>query len=134
MGMPGPAILVVEDDLSVQTTLCATLTLLGFTPHGAQSVHEALITLGRERIDAVTLDIRLNNPTHLQRSGLTLLQFLRGTPDYANVPVLIFTGTPLSDADEALARKHNADVFYKPQPYSVLVRHLSRLLDREPAA
>jgi DNA-binding response OmpR family regulator len=132
--MPSPAVLVVEDDASVQTTLCATLALLGFTPHHAQTIDDALGILGREHIDAVTLDIRLPDPKGLQRSGLSLLAFLRATPEYANVPVVIFTGMPLSENDEALARKHGAEVFYKPQPYSVLVSQLNRSLDREPAA
>jgi DNA-binding response OmpR family regulator len=132
--MPGPAVLVVEDDSSVQTTLCATLALLGFTPHHADSVHGALLILSREHIDAVTLDIRLADSKGLPRSGISLLAYLRATPDYAHVPVLIFTGIPLSSDDETLVRKHGAHIFYKPQPYSVLVSHLSRLLDRTPAA
>ena len=112
--MPGPAVLVVEDDPSVQTTLCATFTMLGFMPHRTESVEGALRILGRKHIDAVMLDIRLPDPTGLQRSGLSLLAFLRATPDYANVPVLIFTGMPLSSDDDALAHKHNAEVSYKP--------------------
>jgi DNA-binding response OmpR family regulator len=132
--MPPPAVLVVEDDASVQTTLSATLTLLGFTPHHATSVDEALRILGQEHIDAVTLDIRLPDATGLHRSGLSLLAFLRATAEYANVPVIIFTGVPLSPEDAAMARKCNAEVFQKPQPYSVLINQLNRLLDREPAA
>ena len=132
--MPSPAVLVVEDDSSVQTTLCATLTLLGFTPHHAQTIDDALAILGRERIDAVTLDIRLPDPKGFQRSGLSLLAFLRATPDYTNVPVVVFTGMPLSEDDEALARRLGAEVFYKPQPYSVIASQLNRSLDRTPAA
>lgn len=132
--MPGPAILVVEDDHLLQTTLCATLTLSNFTPHRADNVDEALRILGRERIEAVTLDVRLPDPKGLKRSGLALLSFLRATPDYAHVPVVIFTGMQLSPEDEALARKHDAEVFMKPEPYATLISHLNQLLDRKPAA
>jgi DNA-binding response OmpR family regulator len=132
--MPGPAILVVEDDPLLQTTLCATLTLSNFTAHRAETIDEALRILGREHIDAVTLDVRLPDPQGLKRSGLALLSFLRATPDYANVPVLIFTGIPLSEDEQMLARKHNAEVFIKPEPYATLICHLNEMLNRQPAA
>jgi hypothetical protein len=74
----------------------------------------------------------------VDRSGLSLLAFLRATAEYANVPVIIFTGAftgaPLSPEDPATARKHNAEVFQKPQPYSVLIGRVNQLLDRDPAA
>ena len=75
----------------------------------------------------------LPDPKGLQRTGLTLLAFLRATPDYARIPVLIFTGVPLSAEEETLARKHEAEVFYKPQAYSTLIASLSRLLVHPPA-
>jgi CheY-like chemotaxis protein len=127
-----PVVLVVEDELPVQTTICAALTLMGFKPHRAATVDAALTILGADHVDAVSLDIRLPDPTGLYRSGLSLLPLLRAMPEYARVPVLIFTGNPLSPEDEELARHHDAHVFYKPQPYSVLIEHLSRLLQDAP--
>lgn len=129
-----PAILVVEDEASVQTTLCATLTVMGFKTHVAGTVEAALKVLGTEHIDAVSLDIRLPDPKGLKRTGLSLLAFLRATAEYAHVPVLIFTGQPLSPDDEQLARRHDAHIFYKPQRYSVLIEHLNRMLESTPAA
>lgn len=132
--MSSPEVLVVEDDALIQTTLCATLTLLGFRAHRAESIDDALKVLGTEHVDALVLDIRLPDLKGLQRSGLTLLAFLRSTPEHAHVPVLVFTGMPLSPEDEAMVHQHNAEVFYKPQRYAVLIDHLNRLLDRQPAA
>jgi DNA-binding response OmpR family regulator len=129
-----PVVLVVEDEESVQTTLCATLTVMGFKTHIADTVDAALKVLGTEHIDAVSLDIRLPDPKGLKRTGLSLLAFLRATAEYANVPVLIFTGMPLSSEDEQLARRHDAHIFYKPQRYSVLIEHLNRMLESTPAA
>jgi DNA-binding response OmpR family regulator len=129
-----PVVLVVEDELAVQTTLCATLTLMGFKAYPADTVETALKILGREHVDAVCLDVRLPDPKGLERSGLTLLAFLRATAEYAHVPVLIFTGNPLSPDDEELARRSDAHVFYKPERYSVLIEHLNRLLESTPAA
>jgi CheY-like chemotaxis protein len=126
--MGSPRVLVVEDEASVQTTLCAALALLGFITYRATDVEQALRILGSEHIDAITLDVCLPHQRGLQWSGLSLLAFLRSTPDYVSVPVLVFTGTPLSPQEETLVQRHDAQVFYKPQRYSVLVEHLTRAL------
>lgn len=127
-----PAILVVEDDPSVQATLCATLTLMGFKPFHADTIERALMILGAERVDAVSLDVRLPDPKGLQRSGLTLLAFMRATPEYAHIPVLVFTGVHLSPEEQSLVERHRAGVFYKPQPYSELAEWLMRMLSEGP--
>lgn len=129
-----PVVLVVEDEPSVQTTLCTALTHVGFKTHAADHVDAALKVLGSEHVDAVSLDVGLPDPRGLLRNGLSLLTFLRATAEYAHVPVVIFTAMPLSPEDEALVRAHDAHIFYKPQPYSVLIEHLSRLLENSPAA
>ena len=120
--MSAPAVLVVEDDAGVGTTLCAMLTLFGYTPYRAGSVDAALRILSTERVDAAIVDVALPDWTGLGRSGLSLLAFLRATP------VLILTGKQLSPDDDAVARKQNAEVFYKPQSYSVLISRITRLL------
>jgi DNA-binding response OmpR family regulator len=121
-------ILVVEDDDLVRTSMCATLTLMGFLPHGAETVDAALKILGTESVDAMVLDVRIPDPSGQQRSGLSLLKFLRATAEYSRVPVLVFTGMTLSAADEEVVRTHNGHLFYKPQQYSVLIEHLTGLL------
>jgi DNA-binding response OmpR family regulator len=126
------AVLVVEDETSLRTTMCATLTLMGFFTLQADSVDAALKILGTEHVDAMVLDVRLPDPTGLQQSGLHLLRFLRATPEHAQVPVLIFTGVPLTPSEEELVRVHDAHVFYKPQPYMVLINHLKELLKPSP--
>ena len=127
-----PAVLVLEDDPAVQATLCTMLILAGFTAHHAVTVDEALAILEREHVDAVSLDVRVPDPKGLERSGLSVLTVLRTLPGYAAVPALIFTGMPLSPEEEEMAGKLNAPVFYKPQPYSVLIQHLTRQLHRRP--
>lgn len=127
-----PAVLVLEDDPAVRATLCTMLTLAGFTTHYAVTVDDALAILGREHVDAVSLDVRVPDPKGLERSGLSVLTELRALPGYASVPALIFTGMPLSPEEEDVAQKLNAPIFYKPQPYSVLIQHLRRQLQQRP--
>lgn len=90
-----------------------------------------LTTLGRDRVDAVLLDLRLPNPKGMQCSGLELLAYLRFTPDHEALPILIFTGQALTDKDEAWIRRYGAYVCYKPAPYSVLVEYVHRMTGRE---
>ncbi len=123
------AILVVEDETSLRTTMCAALTLMGFMTHQAASVDEALKVLGGDHVDAIVLDVRLPDPTGLQTSGLHLLRFVRATPEHARTPVVVFTGVPLSPAEEEMVRTNDAHVFYKPQPYRVLIDQLNELLN-----
>jgi CheY-like chemotaxis protein len=128
-----PVVLVVEDEPSVQQTLCTALTLMGFQTRRADNVDAALTILANERIEAVSLDIRIPDPKGLQRSGLSVLAHLRSIEEYGSVPVLVFTGMPLSASDAELVERHNARVFYKPQRYSVVIEELQRLLQKTSA-
>ena len=126
------AVLVLEDDPCVSETLCTVLTLAGFSPHPAQNVDEALAILETEHVDAVSLDMCMPDPKGLKRTGLSFLTILRAMPDRASLPAMILTGMPLSIEDEDTARRLNAQVFYKPQSYTVLIEHLNRELQRSP--
>ena len=123
------AILVVEDDVMLRTTMCASLTLMGYAPLQADSVSAALQVLGTERIDAIVLDLRLPDETGHHRSGLSLLRYVRATEEYAELPVLIFTGQPLSPLEEEVVRVNSAALFYKPQQFPALLHHLNGLLE-----
>ena len=109
--------------------MCAVLAVRGFHPIPAQNVDMALRLLGTERVDAIVLDLRLPDPTGLHRSGLDLLRFVRATIEHAQIPVIVFTGAPLSTSEEEIVRNNRARVFFKPQPYAVLCDHLSMMLE-----
>ena len=127
-------ILVVEDELSVQEMLSVILTSAGFAVRRALTVAEALIILETDHIDAMTLDVHLPDPEGLDRSGLALLSYVRATPAYATLPVIVLTGA-LSFAEADLAARHGACVLYKPQPYAVIIARLREFLaDAPPAA
>jgi DNA-binding response OmpR family regulator len=129
-----PVVLVVEDEPSVQHTLCTALTLMGFQTRQADNVDAALTILANEQIEAVSLDLRIPDPKGLRRSGLSVLAHLRSMDEYASVPVLVFTGMPLSADDADFVRRHNARVFHKPQRYSVVIEELQRLLQKTSVA
>src|SRR5688572_13566740 len=124
-----PVVLVVEDEPFVQTTLCATHTLMVVKTHSANTIDAALKVLGTEHIDAISLDVRLPDPGGLQRTGLSLLAYVRASAEFAHIPVLIFTGMPMTEEDEDLARRNAAPIFYKPERYSRIAECFTQMLN-----
>ena len=113
-----PVILVVEDEEYLRTTMCAALTLVGFLPVSTGTVEEALKILrdGTRECDCARRPA--SRSRGIARSGLNLLKFVRATPEHAQLPVLVFTGMPLTPHEEELVRANNAHLFYKPQQYA----------------
>lgn len=105
-------ILLVEDEPSQQEVLGIALTVSGYEVLPATDVAEALAALGNP-LDAAILDVRLPDPAGLNRNGLTVLGELRATQP--NIPIAVFTGVPLSEGEELIARSLGATVLYKPQ-------------------
>jgi DNA-binding response OmpR family regulator len=124
-----PAVLVVEDDASIRTTLCAALATAGFRLHQAGNVDAALKILGTEDLDAIVLDVHIPDPAGFHRTGLSLLKFIRASAFHAEIPVMIFTAAPLSPAEELVVRVNRAYMFYKPHGFPELLDQLSELLD-----
>jgi DNA-binding response OmpR family regulator len=121
----GPHVLVVEDEPSIQETLARLLYLHGFDPLTASDFSEAVTIAEAQAIAAVVLDLTLRGSS----SGLDVLAWLRGRPEYVNTPVLILTGAlSLDEFDEAVIRRHRAYVYYKPQNYGALIDDIRRLI------
>jgi len=87
--------------------------------------------LRTEPVAAVILDLQLWAPPGLSMSGFDLLSIMRGTPEYACVPVVILTGKTLSPVEHALARQWDVPVFQKPQRYAVVIDYLKTVVRPE---
>jgi DNA-binding response OmpR family regulator len=122
------AVLLVEDDASIRTTLSAALTIVGFSVYQAGTIDAALTLLGTEQVNAIVLDAQVPDPSGLRRTGLHLLTFVRASAELSRLPVVIFTGRLLSEAEEHIAQLHNARVFYKPHGSTELIDHLTTVL------
>lgn len=115
-------VLLVEDEPSQQETLGIALTAIGHTVVQASDVPEALARLNHS-LDAAILDVRVPDPSGLQRDGLTVLAELR--IKHPHIPIAVFTGVPLSEDEAIHAAAHSATVFYKPQTFDVLIDFLA---------
>ena len=118
-------ILFVEDEPSQQEVLALALTASGYTVLQATDVPQALALLD-DAFDAAILDVRLPDPAGFNRDGLTLLGELRARQPY--VPIALFTGIPLSEAEDLFARTQNATVLYKPQTLDRITAFLTQSL------
>ncbi len=110
------AILIIDDEPFLRSTLAVILKRVGYATQEAGDAHEALQVLSARRIDLVFLDLQIPD-----RDGLDLLpEIVRNYPD---VPVLILTANgSLEKAVEAL-RLGARDYLLKPvEPGEIITR------------
>jgi CheY-like chemotaxis protein len=118
-------VLVVEDDPNVRQTLRRMLSLNGYSVRVAPTAAEAIDVARLEHLTAAVLDLGLE-PDGM--SGLHVLSWLRSQPQYADLPVIIFTGrVDLPQHVDEQIRRHRAHLAFKPQAYQALIDQLVRL-------
>ena len=118
-------ILFVEDEPSQQEVLTVALTAFNCSVVQATDVEGALALLD-DPFDAAILDVRLPDTAGLNRDGLTVLGALRARQP--EVCVAVFTGVPLTEAEEHFAKSQNATVLYKPQTLDRILDFLTQSL------
>jgi DNA-binding response OmpR family regulator len=108
-----PTALVVEDDDLTAHLLQLLLRQQGYAVSRAPTGHAAKAYIARARpLDLVTLDGRLPDV-----SGPEVLEFIRATPGWDEVPVLMVTGSSIDEEDLAQALQWN-DVTYLSKPFT----------------
>lgn len=125
---PGaPAVLLLDDEETVRRALCAYLERHAYAPVEAATVEDAVSCMRQTQFEAVIFDMRL--PGAL--SGLDALAALRSIPEFATVPVLIVTGSVLSEDEEIQITRQRAHVVYKPEGFGTVVDFLDQLTGRD---
>ncbi|MFH1476875.1 MAG: response regulator [Verrucomicrobiota bacterium] len=84
---PKPTILLIDDEKDILLTIGDFLKLNGYTLLTATNGEEALHMLAREKPDMIILDI--NMP---KMNGLAFLANIQANPEWADIPVYVFTG------------------------------------------
>jgi CheY-like chemotaxis protein len=116
-------VLIVDDEALVRASLHRYLEVVGYIVIEAVDFEAAISALQGMWFDAMVLDVRLPG-----RSGLELLEHLRGDAKLAALPVMVLTGYFPDAAEHALLNKLGASIFYKPQGCLTVARHLKRML------
>jgi DNA-binding response OmpR family regulator len=106
------ALLVIEDEVSVQRLLKANLMASGYKVLVAEDGEEGMRLVKRECPDLIFLDIRLPGV-----SGWDVLTWLKSDRKYAEIPVVVMTASLHGDGEEK-ARAMGADD-YMVKPFTV---------------
>jgi signal transduction histidine kinase/DNA-binding response OmpR family regulator/CHASE3 domain sensor protein len=91
---PGGPLLVVDDEPAVRRLVIESLSGNGFEFREAADGEEALAAIADERPSAVVLDLMLP-----KLDGFTVLERLQADRTTRSIPVVVLTGTDLSDAE-----------------------------------
>lgn len=125
--MDKPAILVVEDDTDIQQLVSYNLIRAGFNVTCADTGEEALQLLGRERFDAMVLDLMLPGS-----DGIEVCRAVREQQATRALPVIMLTAKGEED-DIVTGLGCGADD-YVTKPFSprVLIARIEAALRRAP--
>lgn len=116
-------VVILDDEPTARSLLRRYLTRHGYETVETSTVDMAMEALRRGPVDAAILDVRLPE----ERNGLDVLRLLRCEARLAGVPVLILTGSLLSDEEEREIIRHRAFLFHKPESLDVLMNFLDQI-------
>jgi len=103
--MTGPRILIVEDSTMVRITVKRTLASVDFVVDEAKDGQEGLdkaVASSDQPYDLILTDLNMPN-----MDGLVMIQHLRATEAYAEVPIVMLT---TESGEEKKAAGHNSGI------------------------
>jgi len=121
-------ILIADDSSSMRAMLVAIVETIGdYRTVEASSGFEALRLLPRDHIDLILTDINMPDI-----NGLELISYLRGNPNYKDIPVFIIS-TEGSAKDIEKGKQLGADEYLvKPFSPSILQQLIKQYLNKMP--
>jgi len=119
----------MDDEPLIREAARRFLSASGYNCVEAESVDAAIRAVRGTPVIAAMLDMRLPDG----RTGLDVLTGLRKIPELHDIPILIVTGSALSDGEVAAIAKQRGFVFFKPEGFSTIVDFLDRLTGRDTA-
>lgn len=122
----GERILIVDDDLSILSSVSQYLQLEGFETASAASGKEGLEWMKQHRADIILLDV--NMP---EMNGFEVLETIRKDNKLQHIPVLLLTGN-VSEKDQ-LQGWHKGAAHYVTKPFEMdeLVDAITTILEEK---
>ncbi len=117
----GKTIMIVEDEQSFQDLYKAILEDTDYGIICAYDGNEALERLEKERPDLIILDILLNMIT-----GDTLFLYLKGMPEYAEIPIIIASSVSKCDYKNLMRMDPNLVFIEKTLVWEELVPEIRK--------
>jgi CheY-like chemotaxis protein len=120
-------ILIVDDNGMNRKLLRAILESEGLKVFEAGDGAEALAVLEREKVDATITDVLMP-----RMDGYTLCYEIRKSARFRSLPLIVYTSTYSSPADEEMAYLAGADKYLvKPAPAATLLKALEDIHSEE---
>ncbi len=101
-------LLIVEDDERERQSMVELIGTEGVTTTAVGTIEEALKTMQAERFDCVVLDLSLQGG-----SGFDLLEKMSRKAELKAVPVIVYTGRDLTQAEETRLKKYARSIIMK---------------------
>jgi len=115
-----PVIMVVDDDKRINDLLCTNLKSLGYAVIAAYDGREAMVAVRSKRPDMILLDLRM--PV---MDGYQVIEQLKGSPETADIPVVIMTAYHLDESKAGLLNMAAAQIS-KPVDEQELVERIQQ--------
>ncbi len=121
-----PKLLLADDSVTIQRVIELTFADENVQVISVGDGQEAIERIKADRPDIVLADIGMP-----ERDGYEVASFIKGTPEFSHIPVLLLTGA-FEPVDESRARSVGADgVLVKPFEPQMVIARVRELLDRK---
>jgi CheY-like chemotaxis protein len=124
---PKPTVLILDDEKTIRETGRRFLEKWGYGCVEADSIDAALEAIQSTQVIAAILDVHLPGA----HSGLDMLAAFREIDEFKAIPILIMTGSVLTESEQASVKKHRAALFYKPEGFNTIISFLDQLTGRD---
>ncbi|MDR2426052.1 MAG: response regulator [Endomicrobium sp.] len=115
-------ILIIDDDVSFVDSEAAVLNAKGFEVIKAFTSESGMEALALKNPDIVLLDVNLPD-----KNGFEVLQIIKNSRNFSELPVILITGDMAVQVDKGFAAGAD-DVIFKPIDIDDLCANLNRLL------
>ena len=116
-------ILIIEDDIDIQTFVFRVLELEGYQVLRTGSGTEGLNVLYDTQVNLVLLDLRLPDT-----DGWSILEQIKAAPDTSGIPVIIFTASVDKPQRTRAIAMGAVDYLTKPLSTTELKNAITRVL------
>jgi CheY-like chemotaxis protein len=126
--LQGLRVLVVDDNETNRFILQEITSVWGMKPAAASGVDEAIATLEKAQSSGQPIQLVLTDMYMPRRDGFALIEWLRASPEYANVRIMILSSGPTGEHRARAKEMHVASYLTKPVRQSTLFDAIANAL------
>ena len=101
-------VLLIDDDEATVDGVSAALSVVRIKVQAARDGHAGLAAIARDRPDVIVIDLALGGNEAM--AGKDVINMVRATMEWIDIPIVLFTNQPIANLAEARAL-HGGDEF-----------------------